>query len=1046
MTDPVPLPTLTLPAPSPSTSTSPAPRRRWPDAVLAVLVVAFAFLAASFAARNSDVWLHLATGRSIAQGENTFGVDPFSYTTRGVHWVNHAWLFDLALYAGFSSLGGAGLVAIKAGLVALLAWLMLRIGRYEGPFWVAGGCVLLAILTMTPRLLLQPTVVSLLLLAVCLALLRQGGRARWALPVVIALWVNLDSWFWLGPLTVAFFGVGERLSRVDRRDKPGGSPAWLMPACLVACLVSPYHVHGLTLPAELSPGVWRSGLREDVRFAPLFASSWRLAPLGNAGGYSLAAWAYVVLFVLGVVSFALNRAALRGWRSLVWLTFAALGAWQARLVPFFAVVSGPITALNFQEILPRAALKRSGRAGLAVTAVALLVLAWPGWLQGFYRRDRAVAWRVYTDPSLQRVAETLKEWRRTGDLPAGDRTFAMHPDVAHYLAWFCPGEKSFLDTRLPLFLGVATDYEDLCVVLTSENPLTLLDSSVRDRLANWPQILSHYGIDVVILYDPILRRMAPALRQVAQLPSNWELLRVDGQAVVIALKVLTGPNRPLAQLRFNAERAAFVDPEEAVLSPADDVPQLAEPRSRWQRYLWGYPEPTWEGEAAAVYFSLFVESASQQLGQQRVRVRARQAAGLVALPALAAGGVPAAVALSMPLVFDEVFLPNLRERPPALPLLAVRAARRAIAIQPEDSRAWLVLGQAHLALGRTTTEASVDARLPLLATVRYIQTVTALEQAVAFDPDLGAAHETLALLFGERGYLDLALRHRAEQLRLERRAGPLPGEDKDAFASRIEHLEGAVEEMRREVEDNENRFAVATASLAGEPLKRAYIALQNGLTGKAIDDVLLRSHSDLYGVEGIRLLLELLLATGRARDARVLLDRRELQENPAGLGDFILPAGHRWGYRFGAIDWFDLCQSAAAGATDRAVAALDRLRRPLEVGLDADLARLKRRLPGLYAGEVGLGVVPGAFLSRLVALLIREQDRLRLFQDELLLVEQADLNVVEGMLLLEAGLPGPAGKSFRKSLPLYGRAEETELGLPGRALARRYLERLQTVR
>ncbi len=520
MTDPVPLPTLTTAAPSTSPPTSPAPRRRWPDAVLAVLVVAFAFLAASFAARNSDVWLHLATGRAIAQGKSTFGVDPFSYTTRGVYWVNHAWLFDLALYAGFSSLGGAALVAIKAALVALLAWLMLRIGRNEGPLWIVGGCALLAILAMTPRLLLQPTVVSLLLLAVCLALLRIGGRALWALPVVIAVWVNVDSWFWLGPLTVALFSVGERLAR-----EPRCAPIWLLPACLVACLVSPYHVHGLSLPAELSPGVWRSGLRDDVRFAPLFASPWRLAVLGNAGGYSLAAWAYVVLFVLGVVSFALNRAALRGWRSLVWLTFAALGAWQARLVPFFAVVAGPITALNFQAILPRAALIRSGRACLAVAAVTLLVLAWPGWLQGFYRRNLNVAWRVHIDPSLQRVAETLKEWRRSGALPAGDRTFAMHPDVAHYLAWFCPGEQSFLDTRLPLFLGVATDYEDLCFVLTSDDPLTLRDSTVKSRLSSWPQILAKNSIRVVILYDPVLRRMAPALRQVAQLPWLWELLR-----------------------------------------------------------------------------------------------------------------------------------------------------------------------------------------------------------------------------------------------------------------------------------------------------------------------------------------------------------------------------------------------------------------------------------------------------------------------------------------------------------------------------------------
>src|SRR3954447_23702889 len=97
----------------------PAPRRL--DALLGVLVVAFAFLAASFPARNSDFWRHLAAGRLIARGEYTFGGDPFAYTTAGVYCANHAWLFDLALYLGLLSVGGAGLVALKALAVAALA-------------------------------------------------------------------------------------------------------------------------------------------------------------------------------------------------------------------------------------------------------------------------------------------------------------------------------------------------------------------------------------------------------------------------------------------------------------------------------------------------------------------------------------------------------------------------------------------------------------------------------------------------------------------------------------------------------------------------------------------------------------------------------------------------------------------------------------------------------------------------------------------------------------------------------------------------------------
>jgi hypothetical protein len=1037
MTEPVPVPSLA----AVSLSRSAHKPRHWPDVVLGVMVVAFAFLAASFSARNSDLWLHLAAGRGIAGGQSTFGVDPFSYTTGGVYWANHAWLFDLVLYAGFTSLGGWALVAAKAGLVALLAGLMLRIARNDGPFWISAGCVLLAILAASPRLLLRPTVPSLVLLAGCLVLLREGGRALWALPLLVVLWVNVDSWFWLGPLTVVLYGVGERLSPVPHR-----LPVWLVPACLVACLVSPYHVRGLTLPAELSLGVLRSGLRDDVRFAPLFVSPWRLVPLGSAGGYNLAAWAYFVLMLLGVVSFAVNRSYLRSWRSLVWLTFAALAAWQARLVPFFAVVAGPITALNFAEPLSTSVslvsaftgetlVLRIGRLGVAAISLFLIGLAWPGWLQGFYRRDLAVAWRVEPEPSLVRAAHTLSRWRQDGTIPSEVRTFGLHPDVAHYFAWFCPGDKSFFDLRLPLFLGVAADYEQVCLAL---DPSLSGDAA---ETSGWETILSQNGIGILVLYDPELGRLAPALQQLTQYPHRWELLRVDGQAVIVAWQG-AGIGTP-ATLAFNPERAAFVHATEALPPVAsDEIPTLPEPRSWWQRYLHGYPEPTWEARAGLIYLSLFQDRGGLQLRQQRQRVLARHSAGLAGLPALSSGGVPAIVAMTMRAVFDDLFVPDLMERPPALPLLAIRAARRAIAEQPEQGRAWLVLAEAYLAMRRWTTEAGMHARLPLLSEVRYIQTVTALVQAVTLDAGLSHAHASLALLFAERGYLDLALRHRTAELRLTRREGRLPGEDNDSFTKRIEHLEAVVEDMRREVEDAQNRFAVATASLSGEPLKRAQIALQNGLAGKAIDDVLLRSHPDLYHVEGLRLLLDLLLLTGRARDARDLLDRRELQAKPAGLGMYALPAGHRWAYNLGAFDWCDLCQSAAGGATDRAVAALERLRQPMKTGFGQNLNDLRTNFTLLYTREVGLGAVPAALLPRLIVHAFRADVESRLRQNELLLVEQADLDVLEGMLLLEAGLPARAAARFRRSLPLYSQGEKAGVGLPGRELARRYLDRL----
>jgi hypothetical protein len=124
----------TIPLPAVQRPTEPAGPRRGSvlGALLLILVLALAFLAASFPARNSDLWFHLATGRLLANGEFSFGSDPFAYTTQQVYWACHSWLFDWALFALRGWIGDAGLVVLKAFFVTALAALLYRIRRPDG--------------------------------------------------------------------------------------------------------------------------------------------------------------------------------------------------------------------------------------------------------------------------------------------------------------------------------------------------------------------------------------------------------------------------------------------------------------------------------------------------------------------------------------------------------------------------------------------------------------------------------------------------------------------------------------------------------------------------------------------------------------------------------------------------------------------------------------------------------------------------------------------------------------------------------------------------
>ncbi len=334
-------------------------------------------------------------------------------------------------------------------------------------------------------MLLQPLVVSLLFLAITLWLLpwRESATAAdkrvWLLAPLFAVWANCDAWFLLGPLTVALFWLGESV-RAKLTSVPDDRPRrlrllWVLFAGVAACLVNPYHVRIFELPAELSPSVLGAGLEGDVRFQHYFASPWGATALVHDTAWLVPAGAaYYMLVAAGVASFVANRARLPLGRALVWGVFALLGAWQARLIPFFAVVAAPLTVLNLQEFaadyLGKSAerlrqwdhLRTVGRWLSVLAGGALAVAAGTGFLQNPPKTARGVGWDVVSDPTLQRTAETLDGWHSQGTLRDTDRVFSTDPELTDYCAWFAPGVKGLLDHRFERSPTAAADYLRTC--------------------------------------------------------------------------------------------------------------------------------------------------------------------------------------------------------------------------------------------------------------------------------------------------------------------------------------------------------------------------------------------------------------------------------------------------------------------------------------------------------------------------------------------------------------------------------------------------------
>jgi hypothetical protein len=889
--EPISLPQSTSPAVSCSgggpADTRDSPPAGHPIVLSALFLACLAFLLASFPARNSDLWMSLARGRAIVGGAWSA--------------ASSSWLYDVLCYGMYSLFGGTALVIGKALVVVVLGLVLFRLCGIDRGWWLPAVCSTLALLAMSTRLALQPATVSYLFLALTLWFLqdrkaRSGQLLDWRLLILFVAWANMDRWFLLGLATVALVYLGRLVDAIRGEESKtkevnesqatvtkrritaeegvvlAGRLAISVAVLTAACLINPAHFRALARVGELvsagsgDPSAVASGLTSP--FQEAYLMRFRFSPAGLA---------YYPLLGLGLLSFIALLPRWSAERLFPWLGLAALSVLQVRTIGFFAVVCGPVMAWNLREVIALRfkAQTPSARAGLAVgrmmtvlAGIALIVFAWPGRLQAPPFEPRR--WGLDLPRSLELGAQTIQQWRKEGKLVPDSSLLHLRAESANAFAWFAPEEKGVVDPILVKGLH-----------------------ELKDGLEQWRERMRSKKVAYVVLYGSDRGQVIGDLTRLLEDPGQWPLLYVKGGVAIFGWRDpdRQGEGDPFGALEVEYHRTAF-GPGKDEKVPRDLAAREPEARQWWHAFWKPMPPPSVDREEATLRLIQAEVLRSGALPRHLRDWDASLSAALVAAsgawqgpgasgPAALVDGLVRLVILRPQLpgqdvppdrlpVLDRVAMHFQRnfilfndQCPPAVLYLAVRAARRSLAVNPNDAGTYLVLGETYLRFLQATRDRMWGQLFGELLQLRRAQASTALNQAVALQPDLIQAHASLAWLYEEMGYFDLRLQHLRMYQQLRLKAGPRDGEGAERFRDEQSALRQELEKLVKAVEKREDEYLVAAS---GRPLlERAIIAKRKGLAGKA-RDMLLESIVTNFGPDGMAMELELMLHTGRARD------------------------------------------------------------------------------------------------------------------------------------------------------------------------------------
>lgn len=423
------------------------------ESLFVAALVLFGFRAGARPIGDNSALTHLRTGIDMARTGAIPRTDPYSWTAPGARWVVQSWLPEWT-YGWAYRLGGFKLVVFEqAVLLAVLAWLVVRLARAGSALrTAAAGITALGVgaALWSPR----PLLFGLICMALTITIVERR-KPPWLLVPVVWVWVNSHGSFPLGLAWLGARAVGEAL---DWRAWPRETWRYIVGfgAGLAVSVLNPLGPRLLVFPFRL--GQKSEAFRTIVE--------WRSPDFSRSGGY-------LVLGALALALVLLLRARLN-WRDVLPVVgFIAAALLAARNIAPLAVVLAPALgrALRNPDTAPigPAGNPRMNRAVLVTIAAAFVVF---GAL-------------VFTFKPIDTAGYPTRSvtWMEQRGLLAEPHRLANQELVGNYLTLrYGSRARVFIDDRFDMYpLGVSRDYR----TLLAAGPGTM-------------EVIDRRGIDVVI--------------------------------------------------------------------------------------------------------------------------------------------------------------------------------------------------------------------------------------------------------------------------------------------------------------------------------------------------------------------------------------------------------------------------------------------------------------------------------------------------------------------------------------------------------------------